>query len=154
MVAPKILTLFYGDKQAPLVIAVAVETLAAEIMTLPLILYIFGQMSFIGIVANVLVVSMIPFAMLASLIAGLAGMFLPLLSGLFALPARFILTYMLDTALLLSRIPNVYKSGAYMSAWDMATLYGLIAAATYAMHRKRKSWFSGVAIPKSDTKKD
>ncbi len=154
MLAPKVLGLFYGNKQAPLLITVAVETLAAEIMTLPLILYIFGQMSFIGIVANVLVVSMIPFAMLASLIAGLGGMFVPLLSGVLALPARFILTYMLDTALLLSRIPNVFKNGAYMSVWDMAALYGLIAAGTYAMHRKSTSWFSRIVPVKSETDKD
>lgn len=154
MVAPKILSLLYAGRQAPLIIQVAVETLAAEIMTLPLILYIFGQMSFIGILANVLVVSMIPFAMLTSLIAGLAGMFLPLASGLFALPARFILTYMLDTALFLSRLPNVFKTGAYLSVWDMALLYGLIGVATYALHRTRKSWFEKISVVKQHATKD
>lgn len=152
MVAPKIVSVLYGTRQAPLFVQVAVETLAAEIMTLPLILYIFGQMSFIGIVANVLVVSMIPFAMLASLIAGLAGVFLPFLSGLFAFPARFILTYMLDTALFLSRLPHIFKSGAYLSVWDMSLLYGLIAAGTYAVHRKRKSWYAKLNMSKSSPK--
>lgn len=153
MLAPKILSLLYPNKQAPLLMQVAVETLAAEIMTMPLILYIFGQMSLIGIVANVLVVSMIPFAMLASLIAGLAGMFLPFLSGLFALPARIILTYMLDTALFLSRLPHIFKSGAYLSAWDMSLLYGLIATVTFALHRTRKSWFAKVSAVKPSAKK-
>lgn len=153
MVAPKILSFLYPSRQAPLIMQVAVETLAAEIMTLPLILYIFGQMSFVGIIANVLVVSMIPFAMLASLLAGVAGMFMPLLSGIFALPARFILTYMLDTALFLSRLPNVFKTGVYLSVWDMSLLYGLIGAATYALHRTRKSWFGRLIVAKQGDNK-
>ena len=37
-------------------------------------LYIFGQMSLIGLPANVLVVTLVPLAMLLGLAAGLAGM--------------------------------------------------------------------------------
>jgi len=57
-----------------LVVGVALESLCAETMTLPFVLYTFGQMSFIGLPANVLVVTLVPLAMLLSLAAGLAGM--------------------------------------------------------------------------------
>lgn len=145
MIAPKLLGLLYPTRQAPLLIQVAIETFAAELMTIPLILYIFGQVSFVGLVANVLVVTLIPLAMLLCLIAGMAGIFLPMLAGLIALPARYLLTYMLDTAVLLSRLPRIFQTGVYISAFDLGVCYGAVAYITYLLNRPKKLWFSNFA---------
>src|SRR5690606_37841161 len=102
-----------------LVATVALESLCAELMTLPYVLHIFGQMSFIGLLANVLVVALVPLAMLLCLIAGLAGMLLPAIAGWLAWPARLLLTYMLDIADLLSHIPHIFVQGLTFSLSEL-----------------------------------
>jgi competence protein ComEC len=107
---------------------VALESICAELMSLPFILHIFGQMSRVGLVANVLVVSLIPLAMLLSLVAGLAGMLMGSLAGWLAWPAALLLNYMLDTAHILAHLPHVFVEGVGLSLWQMLTLYGCVAA--------------------------
>jgi competence protein ComEC len=53
---------------------VLLETLSAELMTLPLILMTFSQLSVIALAANLLIVPLVPLAMLLSAAAGAAGM--------------------------------------------------------------------------------
>ena len=121
-----------------LVISVGLESICAEAMTLPFILHTFGQMSFIGLVANVLVTALVPLAMLLTLIAGLAGMFIPALAGWLVWPAQILLTYMLDSAHLLSRIPHVFVQHLGFSWQQMVVSYFFIAGFTTALYFKRK----------------
>jgi competence protein ComEC len=92
--------------------------------------------SFIGLVANVLVVTLIPLAMLLSFVAGLAGMLVTPIAGWFARPARALLTYMLDVANLLSRIPYVFVQQLGLSVAGMLLLYGVIVMMTRALWRR------------------
>ncbi|HWT55408.1 MAG TPA: ComEC/Rec2 family competence protein [Candidatus Microsaccharimonas sp.] len=121
-----------------LVASVALESICAELMTLPFILHTFGQMSFIGLVANVLVVALVPLAMLLTLGAGLAGMFAAPIVGWLAWPARILLTYMLDIATMLSRLPHVFAQNIGFTIWQMLASYVLIGFVSVALHRKTK----------------
>ena len=103
------------------------ETISAQIMTLPFILYIFKSSSLIALFANVLVVPLIPLAMLLSFISGLAGMYLAAFSGWLALPAKYLLTYLIDMPVLLSRIPNMQYS-ASLSLGSMLFVYAIFMA--------------------------
>lgn len=105
---------------------VVIETLCAQIMTLPLILYIFNEISLIALVSNMLIIPLVPLAMFCTLIAGLVGMFFPGLLGVLALPARILLTYILEIARLLSEIPHVLVA-AQISVFVMLGMYGTIA---------------------------
>lgn len=115
---------------------VAVESLCAELMTLPYVLHIFGQMSFVGLVSNVLVVAFIPLAMLLSLFAGLAGMLVPAIAGWVAWPAVVLLTYMLDIATLLSRIPHVFVQNIGLGLTQLVILYAVLGGVTYVLYRR------------------
>lgn len=86
--------------------AVLCETVAAQVCTLPIILYTFGRLSLISVVANVMVVPLTPLAMLLSLLSGLGGMSHFLFSGVVVWPTKIVLTYMLDMASLLARLPH------------------------------------------------
>ena len=120
--------------------SVALESICAEIMTLPFVLHIFGQMSRVGLIANVLVVSLVPLAMLLGMIAGLAGMLIGSLAGWLAWPAAILLTYMLDLAHLLAHLPHVFAEGIGLSLWQMLSLYGLIILLiTSLWHKSDKS---------------
>lgn len=113
--------------QTNVILAIALESLCAEIMSVPYILYTFGQMSFVGLIANVLVVSMIPWAMLFGLFAGLAGMLLYSYAGWFAWPAKYLLTYMLDTAQLLAGLPHIFVDNIWLRLWGLILVYCTIA---------------------------
>lgn len=121
-----------------IVVMVALESVCAEAMTLPFILHTFGQMSFIGLVSNVLVVALIPLAMLLSLIAGISGMLFPAFAGWFAWPARILLTYMLDIAHILSSIPHVFVQHVGLSIASMLFLYIIISFVCYSLGIKSK----------------
>jgi len=114
---------------------VLIETLSAELMTLPLILMTFSQLSIIALVANVLVVPLVPLAMLLSAGAGLAGMLLPSMAGWFALPARLLLTYMLDIVRMLSSLPSVLIHRS-ISAVYMVGLYMVVLAVSFTLYKR------------------
>lgn len=120
-------------------IGVAIESISAELMTLPFILFTFGQMSFIGLPANVLVVTLVPLAMLLSAIAGLAGMFFGNLAGWFTWPANLLLNYMLDVAQLLSRVPHIFKQQLGFSRWQMLASYAVVVGTFALLAHKTKA---------------
>ncbi|MEK7594364.1 MAG: ComEC/Rec2 family competence protein [Patescibacteria group bacterium] len=117
---------------------VALESICAEVMSLPFVLHIFGQMSFIGLPANMLVVALIPLAMLLGLIAGLAGMFISAVSGWFAWPAALLLNYMLDIAHLMAHLPHIFVENKSMSLAVTLSLYLLIILFCVSLRRKTK----------------
>lgn len=143
MLAPQIFRRVWGEHKPPILAAVAVETLCAEIMTIPLVMFIFGQVSLIGLLANMLVATVIPLAMLLCFVAGIVGWILPLLVGWIAWPAQLLLTYMLDVASALSRVPNSFKTNVYISAVDMILCYAAIIVVLFALYRPwRQNWLT------------
>jgi len=142
ILAPVVTYRLYGQKEPHLLMQIALESVCAEVMTLPLILYTFGQMSLVSLLANVLVAALIPLAMLCSLLAGLAGMLVGGIAGWLSWPAHVLLTYMVDVVYMLSRIPHVFQQNRYLSTLDMALCYCIAALLMVVLHvaKKHRSW--------------
>lgn len=70
-------------------------TLAAQLFTLPILIYNFGYMSFIAPLTNVLIVPLLPFIMLFGFIFSLVGIFWQSLGLILSFPAWLLLTYLL-----------------------------------------------------------
>jgi competence protein ComEC len=134
VIAP-VITAKLFSRQPKLLTLVVVETLSAEIMTLPLILMTFSQLSLVALLANALVVPMVPLAMLLAAVAGTAGAIAPQIAGWLALPARLLLTYMLDVVHILSSIPSVLVHRSINTAY-MIAIYALIALMLFAARHK------------------
>lgn len=137
VLAPLIILRFWKSKEPRAGSQIVIESVCAQIMTAPLILYIFGQASLIGIIANVLVVPLVPFAMLFSAVAGVAGWLLPMLSGWFAWPANLLLTYMLDVANILSKVPHALFQ-ASLGIFGLIFLYSIIVAVSIILYQKTR----------------
>jgi competence protein ComEC len=122
-------------QQPKLLTMVLLETLSAEVMTLPLILMTFSQLSIVALIANLLVVPLVPLAMLLAAVAGAAGAFAPQIAGWLALPARLLLTYMLDLVHMLSNLPSalVHRS---LSLVYMIIFYALVLAFVVIAYHK------------------
>jgi competence protein ComEC len=114
--------------QKSVLLSVVVESICAEIMSLPYVLYTFNQMSYVGLLANMVVVTFIPLAMLLSFIAALAGMFVWPIAGWFAWPAKFLLMYMLDVAHVIANIPASFRDGVALNLPGLILVYCVIAA--------------------------
>lgn len=112
-----------------------IETFCAEIMTLPLIMMTFSHLSFIGLLANLLVVPLIPIAMLLAAVAGLAGTAAPEIAGWFSWPANLVLTYILDLARILSELPWAFVK-ASIAPVLMIGFYSIVVLVVVMMRRK------------------
>lgn len=125
VLAPLIHQRLPGKERRGVLGLLIIESLCAQIMTAPYIIYTFKQLSLLALPANLLVVPLVPFAMLLSLLAGLAGMIAAAISGWFAWPARIILTYMLDLAAVFARVPHALLLRS-LSISELAVLYASI----------------------------
>lgn len=111
-----------------------VESLAAQVMTFPLIALIFGRASVVSPLANLVVLPMVPVVMLLSFVAGLAGMWLPLLSGWFALPAQLLLSVIIIWVQKLAALP--YASQVFQfDTKALVAVYALVGALVLTMYQ-------------------
>ncbi len=114
----------------------ALETFCAELMALPFIMLMFGQLSLIGLVANVLVVPLVPLAMLLSAIAAVAGAIFPAIGGWFAWPANLLLTYMLDIVRWFAGLPGIFQKRS-LSLMTLLAFYFLVGLVLVVFYRRR-----------------
>lgn len=105
---------------------IVAETLSAQAMVLPLLVYRFGQLSLIGLLANLLVLPLIPLAMSLSFLSGLGFL---LWSGLGQGIAFFsypLLNLIVAIIKLFARLPFAGLSGVFLGPLAMILYYGLI----------------------------
>lgn len=138
ILAPLLTLRLFATKKVPLIGSIAIESFSAQIMTLPLIMFIFGRIAVVGFLANIIVVPMVPFAMLFSLFAGLAGMLAPVISGWFALPARILLNIMLWIATWFSTWPGA-NTRTSVTVVGFMSLYAIIAIVIIGLKKRSVS---------------
>jgi competence protein ComEC len=115
----------YGKAEPPILVQIAIETTSAQVVTLPLILFIFGQFSTLSLLANVLVEPFIPLAMLLTFVVGIVGLILPPLAPWVGLPTTWLLDYMTNLSGWLALIPWA-QLPMTISALGMMVSYALI----------------------------
>jgi len=91
IVAPLLRAYFYGRQKPSFIGQILGETVAAQLMTTPIILVVFGQFSLIAVVSNLLVVPLIPLAMLLTFIAGFGALVIPAATAVVGWPAQVLL---------------------------------------------------------------
>jgi len=138
LIAPLATRRIYGDKQPNLLVKMIIESLAAEVMTLPYVLYIFGQMSTVSLLGNLLIAVFVPAGMLFCVVAGMAGMLVPAVAGWLAWPAVLVLTYMLDAAGLLSRIPHAFIEHIPFGLSALLLTYAVVALLAWLWRRRAR----------------
>lgn len=102
---------------------IAAATIGTQIAVLPLILYQSGMLSLMSLPANLLVLVVVPYAMLASFIAGLSGVVLSVVAPVVAFPAYVLLGYIVKIAELFSRAPFATVEVPVFGVWFLAMFY-------------------------------
>lgn len=104
IVGPLLQRYFYGEKEPGIFRQILGETIAAHIVTIPIIAIGFGVVSNVAVIANILVVPLVPLAMLLTFLCGLwsiAG--LPFI-WLVSTPTSWLLGYMTNVATFVSQL--------------------------------------------------
>ncbi|MDB5189653.1 MAG: Competence protein ComEC [Parcubacteria group bacterium] len=84
---------------------VLATTIAAQLFVLPLLLYQTGNLSLVAVVANLLVLPVVPLAMALSALAGVISLLVPAIAPFVGLPAYATLSYIIGVATLLAKLP-------------------------------------------------
>lgn len=127
-VAPLGQRYFFGEAPPSMVRQLIGETIAAFVVTLPILVVTFGQFSTVAIVANVLVLPLVPLAMLLVFLSGIFVMVLPPLGVLLGTLASWLLGYMVWVAEAVASWPWAQVS-LHVSIWIAALCYVLLCAA-------------------------
>lgn len=129
ILAPLMSAYFFGDTPERPIGRIMIETIAAQLYTLPILLVTFGQFSIIAPIANLLILPLVPLAMLLTFIAGIGGLLLPSIAGIIGIPAEVVLSYMTQTIIFVGNIPWALQEVS-LSPFGGLLLYGLLVAIT------------------------
>ena len=113
-----------------------IETFAAQLMVLPLLIYLFHQISFISPLVNLLVLVAVPYGMATGFAAGIGSfLWMPLgkvLGGL----CWIVLEYILRVIKFFAAMPFVSMDIAGFSEAMLIIAYGVLALTLWRMRRK------------------
>lgn len=135
LLAPLLHHYFWGKQKRPGIIReILVATVAAQLVTLPITLYAFGYYSVYALLANILVVPLVPLTMLLTFASGIAGLTLPSISHWFGMPVSWILQYMMAVVKWLANLPGA-RSEVNISVLFVGVSYIGIAGLTIYLWR-------------------
>lgn len=137
ILAPLLQAYFFGAKKPGAIRQILGETISAQIVTAPLILMAFGALSNVAVIANLLVLPLVPLAMLLTFATGLVGYILPALSHIAGLPAQWLLDYMVWVTQATAGVSWAQTELAFPT-WALVASYGLIIAGCWWMQRATK----------------
>ena len=136
VLSPLIHAYFWGDEKPSNFRQIFIETLSAQILTLPLIIYVFERYSPLALLANVLVLPLIPLAMLLTFFAGGAGLFAPFFMRHFlGWPAENLLGYMTAMVDWLAKLPIASNEISFSLSSLIVSYLLLFSAMVYLKRR-------------------
>jgi len=116
-------------------------TLSAQILTFPLILYYFGNLSLSAPMVNILVLPFLPFLMFFIFIFSLSSLVIPFLTELFVWPVWLLITYIVMVAKFFAGLPYFSFVFGKVSFWLIIFLYFLIVFLIIRLHKASKRTF-------------
>lgn len=130
LVAPLLQRYFFGNKEPGVLRQILGETVAAHIVTIPVIALSFGTISHVAIIANLLVVPLVPLAMLLTFICGIWSIVSVPFAWLIATPTTWLLGYMVQVAVLVSELSwaqsEIVLSGLLWAGYGLVVVAGCL----------------------------
>lgn len=114
------------------------ETMAAQLMVLPILIYYFGRVSIISPLANILILWLIPSSMGLVLVVGMIGLLWLNLGHIVGFISWLLLKYIIIVIEGLSKIPWASYELKTNSWWWMVIFYCLVGFAVFKFKLKEK----------------
>lgn len=101
-------------------------TLATQVFVLPLLVHMSGEVSLVSLLANVVVLPIIPFSMFFTYLLGIFGSFVSPLAIALSFPTFFISEYILRVSDWFASLPFAVIETHPPSWWVLAGIYGVL----------------------------
>lgn len=138
ILAPLLQRYFYGDKKPGMLRQIFGETISATIVTMPILAVSFGQFSNVAILANIMILPLVPLAMLLTFIAGMAAWLVPAVATIVGIPAQLLLMYMTETAQYFAELPWALTTVVAAPQWVTGLAYVAIGGVCVYLWRVTK----------------
>lgn len=122
LVAPLLQNYFFGDKKPGIIRQIMGETISAQIITAPILVLQFGVISNVAVLANLLVLPLVPLAMLLTFLSGVFALFVPFLADIVGWVAAIVLKYMTTVTYYLADV-DWAQSEFKSPVWTVALAY-------------------------------
>jgi competence protein ComEC len=106
LLSPMVHEHFWGKKKAGMVRQIVVDTSCAQMVTMPIIAFSFGSYAPYALLANLLVLPLIPLAMALTFVAGITGLLFAGVASVVGKPAEVLLGYMVGVAQWVADLPG------------------------------------------------
>lgn len=146
VLGPLITKRMYKDKEPNVPSQILIETLSAQAFAIPYIMFLFGTVSVVAPLANLLVLPPTPLIMLGIFLAGVVGVLLPGLGAIVAVIPYLLLTFQIW---LIEFFGNLSWSSYELtiSVTTMLGLYALLLLATSILWHKEKQRLKANGTP-------
>lgn len=124
---------------------IASATLGTQAAVLPILLYSSGSLSLYSLPANLLALIVVPWAMLLSFIAGIAGIFTGPIAPVIGFPAYILLWYVTSVADFFASFPFANVSTPSFSIGWVLVAYAIIGVVCMLVQKKTTEHGSSVA---------
>jgi competence protein ComEC len=112
------------------------SSLGTQILVMPLLLQISGSMSTVFLVANILVLPVLPFVMLCIFLTSLASFIFPPVTASISFVSWLMLEYMLRITSIFSDLPFASIHLIDMSRHEVVLYYAIVLTLTYVISRR------------------
>ena len=138
ILAPLLKYYFWGpDAKLSSPMQILIETMSAQLATLPIIVFVFAQYSPLAPLANLLVLPLVPLAMLLTFFAGIAGAALPFIASIVGFPAFLVMGYMTTVTSRLAALPWASGEWSFGVTTFIFFYAALIACCFYLWYKTR-----------------
>lgn len=102
------------------------SSLSVQLVTLPVMLYFYGEVSLVGIFLNIAVLPTVGAVLVSGVIGGLAGLFSMKAAGIALIPGRALLFFYDRLCMLAGKIPWCTWIAGQPELWQIVVYYGLL----------------------------
>ena len=136
ILAPLLHKYFFGDKEPGTFRQILIETLSAQLATLPLLMMSFGVVSNVALIANMLILPFVPLAMLLTFVSGVLAV-VPMIGAAIALPTTWLLGYMIQAANWLASLEWAQME-VNITWWQCGLMYAAMIGVMWWMKKQTK----------------
>lgn len=137
IVAPIATRYFFGKEKVPFVSQLLIETVSAQLATLPIMILAFHQFSVIAPFANVLILPFIPLAMILVAIAGIGTWLVPGVANVVGWPAERLLDAQVAVINWCAEVPGALLTPTWTPMVAVLYVGGVGAAVMYMKWRTK-----------------
>jgi competence protein ComEC len=140
VLAPLIQHYFWGSRKPGIFRQILIDTLSAQIITLPIIALVFGEYSPLALPANLLILPFVPLAMLLVFVSGVASICAPFTAAVAGTPVTLVLQYMTSIVQWMGGLPWAQGELVFGPVQLIASYTFLLFVMLFLRHKTRHNF--------------